>query len=187
MDNRVIRLMDNCKRVFGEEEYAKQMESLGGFQEDMTPKEQAAFINAFIRENKAQGDSKQEKQMEATLRECGHQCLSNRTISLGKKFYRESKTMKEFLEALNDRCIGGGYLHLEEEGKIIGIYKECYCTVPKQIRKMDPVYCECSAGWYEHFFSEVLETKVSVKRLGTILNGAHRCTFEITYNPASME
>ncbi|MBE5959829.1 MAG: hypothetical protein E7256_00345 [Lachnospiraceae bacterium] len=184
MDNRVVRLMENCKRIYGEEEYAKQVERLGGFKEDMTPKEQAAFINAFIRENKAQDDG---KQVVETLRACGHECLSNRTISLGKKLYKESKTMKEFLEALNDRCIGGGYLHLEGEGKIIGLYKDCYCTIPKQIRKMDPTYCECSAGWYEHFFSQVLETKVNVTKLGTILNGAHRCTFEITYDNADLE
>ncbi len=182
MDNRVVRLMDNCKRIYGDEGYEKQVQKLGKFSDDMTPKEQAAYINEFIRENKAQDDIKQETQMVETLRACGHQCLSNRTISLGKKLYKESKTIKEFLEALNDRCIGGGYLHLEKEGKIIGVYKDCYCTIPKQIRKMDPVYCECSAGWYERFFSEVLETKVTVTRLGTILGGAHRCTFEITFN-----
>lgn len=42
------------------------------------------------------------------------------------------------------------------DGKIIGIYKECYCNIPKQIANLHKGYCECSAGWYTRLFLRFL-------------------------------
>lgn len=83
------------------------------------------------------------------------------------------------MESLNEVHIGGGHLHLSD-GKIIGIYKECYCNIPKQIEKLNKAYCECSAGWYTRLFSEVFGKNVTVRILDTIVNGATECVFEIS-------
>jgi predicted hydrocarbon binding protein len=88
--------------------------------------------------------------------------------------------MGEFLKFLNENHTGGGYLHIKNN-KIIALYDRCYCGILKSAKDISPIYCECSAGWFEKLFSSVFEKEVDVKRIDTILNGADKCTFEISF------
>ena len=57
--------------------------------------------------------------------------------------------------------------------------RNCYCDIPYEAKKLNPLYCQCSAGWFQRLFSEVFEKPVAVKMINTITNGANECTFEI--------
>jgi predicted hydrocarbon binding protein len=111
---------------------------------------------------------------------CGRQCIPKSYISRAKSIYEESDGIEDFLTKLNETRIGGGKLHLRD-GKIIGIYDKCYCGLGKKITGLSPLYCYCSAGWYEQLFSSVFDKLVEVEKIATIPDGADHCEFEISY------
>ncbi len=169
--------MNKAKRVVAnmEAENASAICSeIGMIDENATPLKQAKYINEIL--NTAENMN---ICMTDTMRKCGGCCLSASLIDIAKKLYAKADNITEFLDLLNGEHIGGENLHISD-GKIIGIYKECYCNIPKQIKKINKGYCECSAGWYARLFSEVFEKNVTVKIIDTIVNGAEECTFEIS-------
>ena len=111
---------------------------------------------------------------------CGRQCIPKSYISRAKSIYKESGDIEDFLSRLNETRIGGGQLHLRS-GKIIGIYDKCYCGLVKNIKGLSPLYCYCSAGWFEQLFSSVFDGQVIVEKIMTIPDGADHCEFEISY------
>ena len=135
--------------------------------------EQAEYINDLL--NCAE---KKNVSVEAAMRKCGGHCLEQSIIDTAKDLYSKAADMEEFLVKLNQTGIGGGSLRIEN-GKVNAAYKECYCDIPHAIKKINPMYCQCSAGWFQSFFSAVLGKAVSVKVVDTITNGASECTFEI--------
>ena len=168
--NKAKRVLDNMET----KNASAICSELGMIDEKATPLKQAKYINEIL--NSAENMN---ICMTDTMRKCGGCCLSASLIVKAKKLYSKAQNVAELLDLLNREHIGGGNLHISE-GKIIGIYKECYCNIPKQIEKMNKGYCECSAGWYTRLFSEVFEKNVTVKIVDTIVNGAVECTFEIS-------
>jgi predicted hydrocarbon binding protein len=111
---------------------------------------------------------------------CGRQCIPKSYISRAKFIYKESDGIEDFLGRLNRTRIGGGQLHLRDK-KIIGIYDKCYCGLVKKVKGLSPLYCYCSAGWYEQLFSSVLDKQVIVEKIMTIPGGADHCEFEVSF------
>lgn len=168
--------MNKATRILGNMTYDdhKTMTAvLGDISEDADLRRQAQYINDLL--NYAETN---DMPTQSVMRKCGGNCLSQEVIALAKNIYEKSSDMGQFLAELNDIGIGGRNLHVEN-GKIIAIYKNCYCDIPYKIKKFNPSYCQCSAGWFEHLFSGVLGRPVSVKIVDTITNGAKECTFEI--------
>ena len=168
--NKAKRLIENM-----DEKVADRVRSkIGDIDEKATPRKQARYVNEVLNtvaeENVCMVD---------TMRNCGACCISANAVKIAKKLYAKSNSIEEFFVLLNEADIGGQNLHIVN-GKIIAIYKKCYCNLPKKIDNMNPVYCECSAGWYKKLFSEVFEREVKVQIIDTILNGARECVFEIT-------
>ena len=114
------------------------------------------------------------------MKPCGYQCIPNSFITRAKSIYAEAESIEDFLSRLNETHIGGGKLHVKD-GKLIGIYEQCYCSLAGKIKDLSPLYCHCSEGWYEKLFSSVLEKPVVAKKLRTILDGSDECIFEISY------
>lgn len=168
--------MNKAKRVLdhmASENASAICAKIGTIDDGATREQQAKYINEIL-------DTAQRMHICTvdTMRKCGGCCLSPDIIEMGKTLYRRADDLERFLELLNREQIGGGGLHISN-GKIIGIYKTCYCDIPQLVDQINRGYCECSAGWYEHFFSEVLRKRVTVKKIDTIANGATQCTFEI--------
>lgn len=111
---------------------------------------------------------------------CGRQCIPESYIKRAKTIYSKAESIEDFLDLLNGTRIGGGNLHIKD-GKIIGTYDKCYCGLANKVKDLSPLFCYCSAGWYEQLFSSVLDKPVEVKNLQTILGGADKCEFEINY------
>ena len=71
--------------------------------------------------------------MTDTMRKCGGCCLSTNAIKIAKKLYAKSNDIAEFLNLLNEADIGGRNLHISD-GKIIAVYKKCYCNIPLYLK-----------------------------------------------------
>lgn len=147
--------------------------ALGEISENADVSKQAQYINDLL--NYAET---KDIPMQNVMWKCGGNCLAKEVIDLAKNIYEKSSDINQFLAGMNDIGIGEKNLHIEN-GKVIAIYKSCYCDIPYEIQKLNPLYCQCSAGWFQHLFSEVLGKQVSVKKIDTITNGAKECTFEI--------
>ncbi len=148
-------------------------ENIGEISEKASVQKQAQYINELL--NYAENN---DIPMENAMRKCAGNCLTKDVIELARSIYEQAATMDEFLAGLNNAEIGGGRLHIEND-KVIGIYKSCYCNIPYEIKGINPMYCQCSAGWFQLLFSEVLGKNVNVRIIDTITNGASECTFEI--------
>lgn len=168
--NKAKRIIDNMNR----ENAAAISSVIGTIDENATPLKQARYINDIL--NTAENMN---ICMTNTMRKCGGCCLSANAVRIAKKLYAKSDNITEFLNLLNEADIGGKNLHISD-GKIIAVYKKCYCNIPKKVDNLNKNYCECSAGWYMRLFSEVFEKKVNVEIVDTIVNGASECTFEIS-------
>lgn len=177
MANKVERVLKSIKDKCGNDIYNDLVDKLGIIGEKPTPTKQAKYMRSLLHELSSNYGV---KTTEKVVRPCGYQCISKKTIKTAKSLYEKSHNIEEFLELLNDNHIGGGYLHVEDN-KIIGIYHKCYCGIPKCAKDISPIYCQCSAGWFEKLFSSVFEKEVIVKGVDTILNGADKCTFEISF------
>lgn len=167
--NKAIRILENMDSDGRQSIVA----ALGEIPENADLGRQAQYINDLL--NYAETNM---IPMQDTMRKCGGNCLGKEAIELAKNIYEKSTTIDEFLVGMNDIGIGGGNLHIEQN-KVIAIYKNCYCDIPYETKKLNPLYCQCSAGWFQRLFSEVFGKPVSVKKINTITNGASECTFEI--------
>lgn len=114
------------------------------------------------------------------MKSCGRQCIPKSYIARAKTIYGESDGIEDFLIKLNETRIGGGHLRLRD-GKIIGVYDQCYCGLVKKLKGLSPLYCYCSAGWYEQLFSSVFSRPVVVEKIVTIPDGADHCEFEVSF------
>lgn len=168
--NKASRIINNMEK----ENAVAICSELGTIDEKATPFKQARYINNVL--NSAE---EMNINLTNTMRKCGGCCLSANAIKIAKKLYAKSGNIADFLALLNEADIGGRNLHISN-GKIIGVYKKCYCNIPKKVEKLNKNYCECSAGWYLRLFSEVFEKNVRVEIVDTIVNGASECTFEIS-------
>lgn len=167
--NKAIRVLENMTS----NEKEKILAGVGDISDNADLSRQAQYINELL--NFAETN---EIPMQSTMRKCGGNCLTKDVIELVKKIYGQSSTIEELLSGMNERGIGGGKLHMQNN-KIIAIYKNCYCDIPYQIKNLNPSYCQCSAGWFQRLFSEVFGKSVSVHIVDSITNGAKECTFEI--------
>lgn len=167
--NKAIRVLENMMS----NEKKKITTALGELSDNADLGRQAQYINELL--NFAETN---EIPMQDTMRKCGGNCLTKDVVELAKSIYEKSSTIDEFLSGMNESGIGGGNLHMEN-GKIIAIYKNCYCDIPYETKKLKPSYCQCSAGWFQHLFSKVFGESLLVHIVDTITNGAKECTFEI--------
>ncbi|HEY95868.1 MAG TPA: hypothetical protein G4O15_13130 [Dehalococcoidia bacterium] len=114
------------------------------------------------------------------MKSCGRQCIPKSYITHTKTIYEKSDGIEDFLNELNKTRIGGGQLHLGNR-KIIGIYDQCYCGLVNKLKGLSPLYCYCSAGWYEQLFSSVFDKQVEIEKIMTIPESADHCEFTINY------
>jgi len=115
------------------------------------------------------------------LEQCGRKCCGVTSRKRAKESMNESSTLKEFIEKLNDKGIGGSRLKLEDENKITGGYNVCYCGQVKHTQEpfLSDTYCHCSVGWYKQLFESSLNKSVNVKLVQSIICGSETCEFII--------
>ena len=177
MANKVERVLESINNELGNEIYNNLISKVGTIGDKPTPAKQGKYMKILLDELSLNYGVEATKKI---MRPCGYQCISNTAINTAKLLHKKYDNIEDFLNILNENHIGGGYLHIKDN-KIIAIYDKCYCGIPKSAKDISSIYCECSVGWFEKLFSSVFEKEVDVKRIDTILNGADKCTFEITF------
>lgn len=173
--NKALRMVESFKAQSTDEEYHKIIDKIGEINEDASANEQGTYIESFLSLSE---NSLLEEEITKTMRSCGYNCIDPFTIQQAKTIYKNSENLLQFLEELNIVGIGGGNLHFEGD-IIVGEYDRCYCNLSQWAASVPNCYCQCSAGWFEKLFSEVLEQQVEVSIVDTINNGADKCTFNI--------
>jgi len=166
MPNRIQRILESIKANAGNDVYQRVRENCG-----------ETDLKAIISELEKTCGA---EVVARVMKPCGRQCIPGSFIARAKSIYAGAAGIEDFLRLLNETRIGGGKLHIRDD-KIIGIYEKCYCSLAKKVKDLSPLFCCCSEGWYEQLFSSVFEKPVEVKKLRTILDGADKCEFEISY------
>jgi len=166
MASRIERIIQSIKTNAGSETYEKVKKAC----EEKDVKEILDQLESTC----------EEKTVAQLMKPCGRQCIPKSFIERAMSVYAESAGIEDFLNRLSEVHIGGDKLYLRD-GKIIGIYEKCYCTIAKKIKGLSPLFCYCAEGWYEQLFSSVFDKPVEVKKIRTILDGADECEFEISY------
>ena len=177
MPNRIQRILESIKTNAGNDIYRRIISTCGPLGEKASITTQSNYLKSLLYELENTTGS---KVVSNVMKPCGYQCISDSTIARAKAMHAKSKNLEDFLRLLNERRIGGGRLHIKG-GKIIGIYEQCYCGLARSTKNLSPLYCNCSAGWYERLFSSVFDKPIEVKIVQTILDGSDICVFEITY------
>jgi len=175
MSKRIDHLLENISAQIGVHASDEYAAGIGLQERKLTSVQEGKQMKAIL-------DDIVEKHGEAlarkTMRPCGYHCISDSAIQKAKAIYKDTVNLQEFLNELKRNHIGGGLLRIEND-HIIGEYDHCYCGTTKHAKGMSPVYCECSAGWFEKLFSSVFEKPVEVVPKHTILQGDATCIFEI--------
>ena len=83
------------------------------------------------------------------------------------------------LNLMNQKGIGGGKLH-REDNVITGLYgMECTCPVRgKEITS--PVFCYCTTRWAKEIFETALERPVEVELVKARGRGDKVCEYKVT-------
>ncbi|MDD2649413.1 MAG: hypothetical protein PHI27_13030 [Eubacteriales bacterium] len=175
MANKAQRVFESIRLNCPESVFRRVTEDIDELSDTLTPAAQKRIIRELLTRLEAECGS---DACARVMRPCGYNCLSARIINEGrKKWLQAAGDIPAFLLSLNESGIGGGNMRLEN-GSIIAEYSRCCCGLVKN-GGVPSVYCECSAGWFEKFFSEVFGHPVFVRLRRSILAGAHECTFQI--------
>ena len=169
------RIVDSAQVQLSEADFKQTIASVGTYDKTTGASDQAEYINELLNHTTMQYG---EQMTTKVMRACGYSCLDDSSIATTKRYYEEAKDMDEFLDKLNKNGIGGGKLHFE--GKhIIATYDQCYCALASQKDKLPGCYCQCSCGWFEKLFVEVIKKPVKVNIKESIISGEQHCTFDI--------
>ena len=177
MANKIHRVLESIKTNAGNEVYQSIIFACGTLDEKVTRGKQSDYLKCML--NELEKTCRAEVVINV-MKPCGYQCISDNIIARARALYVKSSNLEDFMRLLNEQRIGGGKLHIND-GKIIGIYEKCYCGLARSVKGLSPLYCNCSAGWYERLFSSIFEKKIKVKKVQTILDGSTMCVFEINF------
>ncbi|MBN2364479.1 hypothetical protein JXL83_10160 [candidate division WOR-3 bacterium] len=149
---------------------------INAFKSKNSPKQKADFLYEAMSkiEEKIGTDN-----LKTVMEKCGMECIEDSLLQTAKQIYEKNTSMESFLDELNTNDIGGGHLTLN--GTVIDVtYDKCYCGSVKHTKRKFPlIYCYCSTGWFKKLFEEILQKKVKVELIQTIINGADCCRLKI--------
>ncbi len=175
---RLGRLAKAIAKETNREVLLKVMKDVNQYETTSDYAAKAAWIRGAVeRLDRLVGEEKSNKIMES----CGRRCFGPTARKRVRELKRETKSIEEFINRLNEVGIGGGRLHLKNKNTIAGGYDRCYCGLVKHTRQAFPklTYCWCSVGWYKQLFESALEKPVEVEIKQAIISGAKSCEFTI--------
>lgn len=170
--NKALRALESVHTQLGEEAYFEEISKLGSAEATSNQGEYIAELITDVTQKAGE-----EKAVEV-MRACGYQCISPSIITTAKKAYEDSADLPQFIEELRKYGIGE---NMTIEGNTIhASYEHCYCDIPDSGKRLNKCYCQCSCGWYEKLFTEVVQHSVEVELVQSIKGGAESCEFIIT-------
>lgn len=100
-------------------------------------------------------------------------------ISKMKKLHDSCGSLDEFVEKLNAQK--GGFRVENENGELVLIYPQCYCSCVKKMNKpISKAWCFCTLGYTKRMFGPVLGREVNVELVESVKTGGNVCKMRIT-------
>ncbi|HTY47288.1 MAG TPA: DUF6144 family protein [Methanomassiliicoccales archaeon] len=188
-DYRILEELDiSVRRHVGERVRRNVMKGL----EDLTPTSDPGRFAEWVRGAMARlDDLVDERTRSSIMHECGRNCsLEYRNlIRCAKERYQGHADLNEFLASEKEIMVGGVSIH--REGDVLyHIYtpsafaepSRCYCSLlrdlPRQV-SVSRTYCECSRGFIQSYWEQVLEAPVEVEIQESVISGGKECRFAI--------
>jgi Family of unknown function (DUF6144) len=166
----------------------KIMEGSENITEKTDKKKTAAFLMDAIKRLDAMVD---EKTRIRIMQECGYNCAKKNHKMIERAVARRKKfgNLDEFLDAEQKKPMKG--TKLVREGNILYQFyipqaftrpMRCYCGLFRELPKEETVsitYCNCSKGFVEKYWEEILQRPVKVDILHSAISGAKDCKFAV--------
>jgi len=166
----------------------KIMEGSENITEKTDKKKTAAFLMDAIQRLDAMVD---EKTRIRIMQECGYNCAKKNHKMIERAIARRKKfgNLDEFLDAEQKKPMKGTKL-VRECNILYQFYipqaftrpMRCYCGLFRELPKEETVsitYCNCSKGFVEKYWEEILQRPVKVDILHSAISGAKDCKFAV--------
>ena len=125
--------------------------------------------------NEIEDDIPLEKRKEI-LEKMGRNCASS--TSWAEKYKGDPEVYFEFMNTAHGETIT--YDRKKGLIKVVsGERDQCPCPIVDS-SKTPPYYCHCSIGWQKQIYETMLDKKVEVNLVESVLRGSKRCIFEVT-------
>lgn len=136
----------------------------------------AAFRESWVRNFLKNLDASMDPMERAAFMESnGRDCARRSAIRLAESCKGDMAGFTEKLGA----WVGKENVRFQD-GKVVLIYRECYCPMVSKIREKIPdTWCECSRGWVVQMFETVAGRPLNVAMQSTIKRGDPVCRFEV--------
>jgi len=185
----MLQQIKGCTEQFAGKHVAQKiMEGGENITEKTDKKKTAQWVRNAMQKLDAAVD---EKTGVRIMQNCGYNCAKKNHKVIDRAVARRKKygNIVEFLEAEQQKPMKG--TKLEREGNILYQFytpqtftrpMRCYCGLFRELPKEDTVsitYCNCSKGFVEKYWEEVLERPVEVEILQSAISGAKECKFAI--------
>jgi predicted hydrocarbon binding protein len=181
--------MENCVEHFaGKTIAARVMEGSEQITEKTDKRKIAEWIKGAMERLDALVDEKTRAQI---MQNCGYNCAKKNSKVIERAVARRKKyaSIDEFLEAEQRKPMKG--TRLAREGDILYQFympqafmrpMRCYCGLLRGLPNEETAsktYCNCSRGFVEKFWENVLERPVKVDLMQSAISGAKECKFAI--------
>jgi hypothetical protein len=186
----LLGLEKSIEQAVGAETAHRVMEG----SQQITETTKSAKIAAWVKGAMEQLDSLVDKTTRnQIMMNCGIQCaLVNRNvIDKGRARRKKFPTEEAFLQAEQRHPPLGTRVRREKDA-LLQIYTpreytrplRCFCNLLRALpedQTVSPTYCQCSRGFVQTYWEQVLEHPVQVELSGSCVSGATECTFAIRW------
>ena len=114
------------------------------------------------------------------LRECGKACADSYTAEVFEQARQDSADLDGFLARLGRKFAEATYERIDSHAIRVS-YGHCACDLVQCGLVDSPAICECSAYNLQENFARALGTPVAVTMRSSILQGAARCVFLVSW------
>jgi len=116
---------------------------------------------------------------EKILEFSGRNCAKAHALDTFRKIGGNAENIDEALELLN-REFGKEIYSKTGDNTVKVTYPRCYCPLVGLGLVNSPHQCNCSVAWIKENFEAILNKKVTITPVTTILRGGDKCQFIIT-------
>ena len=119
------------------------------------------------------------------MHQCGAKCCGKGQRATAVRLYQEAGNLEAFLKKIENHDVQEGDLAytLLDDHTILGEHRRCFCRQVGggKIPFASLTYCQCSVEFNRQFFTAALGREAQVELLQSIICGAEKCKFKITF------
>jgi hypothetical protein len=95
---------------------------------------------------------------------------------------KKSKTIREFVDNLNEHYKRTSFFDLENENTIVGGHRKCYMIIKSAPKPIDSnLFCYYCVGHGKEFYETAIKRPVDAEIIETVMTGGDACKFKFKY------